>query len=328
MLLIVLNNSKKTNDLHNELSKTIYDMRNNLNKDFLDFGNNVNNEFANFSERVNSNLIQAHKVTNDVYNNINERIIKIDEAQKGLNDLSKEMLQLQSILSDKKSRGIFGEIELYSLLEVVYGNNPNRYSRQYRLPNGFIADAVIFGGDSMGLLCIDSKFPLENYRRMYDNNLSKEERQQSSKQFSEDIKKHLRDIANKYIIPNVTCDMAYMFVLSEAIFAEIYSSFPQIVDLSYQLKVYIVSPTTLMAYITAIKTIYLSNIKNEKAKEIEILLKNLSIEFERYDKRCKELNKEYENLNNGFKNLAISSDKIIKQFNRINSGEIVEDGKN
>ena len=322
ILIIVLNNAKKTNDLHNELSRSIYEIRSNLNKDLLDMNRSFNTEFNNFSERVNSNLIQGNKSNNEIYNRINEKIVKIDEAQKGINELSKDVVSLQNILIDKKSRGTFGEVELYSLLETAYGSNSAFYEKQYKLPNNAIADAVIFGSETMKIICIDSKFPLENYRRIYDQQLSEKEKEGARKQFRDDVKKHLNDIAGKYIIEGVTAEMAYMFIPAEAIFSEIYANYPELIDLSYNLKVYIVSPTTLMAYITAIKSIYLSQKKDEQAKQIEKLLADLSIEFKRYELRTQELLKQYESLGNAFNNLNTTSNKIIKRFNRINAGDI------
>ena len=322
ILLIVLNNAKKTNDLNNELSKSIYEIRSNLNRDFFDLNRTLNDEFTNFSERVNSNLIQSHKSGNEIMSSLNDRLIRIDETQKNLDDLSKEILNLQSILKDKKSRGSFGEVELYAILEAAYGSNFELYDRQYHLPNGAIADAVILGGDNIGILCIDSKFPLENYRRMYDDSLDEKSRQNHRKLFAQDVKKHLDDIHNKYLIPGVTADLAYMFIPAEAIFADLYASFPDLIDYSYKQKVYIVSPTTLMAYITAIKSIYLRHKKDEKAREIENLLNDLSVEFARFQKRSEELYKDYEDLSKAFASLNISANKISKRFDRLNNGEI------
>lgn len=325
ILIIVLNNSKKTNDLNNELTKSIYEIRSNLNRDFVDFNNSISSQFGNFSERVNSNIIQSHKSTNDIFNSLNEKMIRIDEAQKGLNELSRDVVSLQDILTDKKSRGTFGEVELYSLLEAAYGTNSERYARQYRLPNDAIADAVIFGSGTLSMICIDSKFPLENYRRMCDTSHDEKYRENARKQFRDDVKKHLDDIHKKYLIPGVTADLAYMFIPAEAIFSEIYASFTDLVDYSYRQKVYIVSPTTLMAYITAIKSIYLGQKKDEKAKEIEILLSQLAVEFRRYEKRTEELYKAYESLGSAFYNLNTTSGKILKRFDMINNGEFEDD---
>ena len=321
VLIIVISSNKRNRELNDSMLK----LRDSFNENLLKFSNNMNHDFNDLSDRVNSNLIQTHKVTNEVFNNINERMIRIDEAQKGINELSNEVVSLQKILTDKKSRGTFGEIELYSLLEAAYGTNYDRYQKQYHLPNGSIADAVIFGGDSLGILCIDSKFPLENYRRMYDESASAQEKEGAIKAFRNDVKKHIDDIRNKYIIPGVTADLAYMFIPAEAIFSEIYANFDELVDLSYQSKVYLVSPTTLMAYITAIKSIYLGQTKDQKAKEIQQLLSELSIEFDRFFDRTQALYNDYQKLNNDFDKVNVTANKIVKRFDRINAGEIEDE---
>lgn len=325
IFIIVLNNDKKNDQFNINMANNINEIKNSLNKDFLSFNNDLNNEITNLSDRLNSNIIQSHKATNDVFNSIQERMIKIDEAQKGLNQLSNEVISLKNVLADKKTRGTFGEIELYSLLEASYGINDELYQRQYHLANGYIADAVIFGGQTLGVLCIDSKFPLENYQRMYDDNLTTLEKEQAKKQFKEDVKKHIHDISSKYIVPGITADMAYMFIPAEAIFSEIYANFDELVELSYKSKVYLVSPTTLMAYITAIKSIYLGQKKDEKAKEIQDLLSELSIEFNRLSERTNNLYKDYQKLGNDFEGLNTTSNKIIKKFNKINSGDIEDE---
>lgn len=321
ILFVSISNNKRNAQINESISK----IKDSVNENLLKFSNNMNHDFNDLSDRLNSNLIQTHKATNEVFNNINERMVRIDEAQKGINELSNEVVSLQKILTDKKSRGTFGEIELYSLLEAAYGTNYDRYQKQYHLPNGSIADAVIFGGETLGVVCVDSKFPLENYRRIYDENASSADKENARKAFKADVKKHIDDIKNKYIIPGVTADLAYMFIPAEAIFSEIYANFDELVDLSYQSKVYLVSPTTLMAYITAIKSIYLGQTKDQKAKEIQGLLNELSVEFDRFYERTQNLYKDYQKLNADFDQVATTSNKIIKRFDKINSGEIEED---
>ena len=313
VLLIVLNNAKKTNDLNNELTRSIYDIRASLNRDFSDL-----------SERLNSNIIQSHKASNEVFNDISIKMGRIYEAQENLNGLSKDMLSLQDILTDKKSRGSFGEVELYSLLESAYGDDERFYRKQYKLNNDHIADAVIFAQDSLGTLCIDSKFPLENYRNMIDMRLDDKSRELYRKKFRDDVKKHIDDISRKYIIPSRTADLAFMFVPAEAIFSVIYASFNDLVEYSYKKKVFIVSPTTLMAYITAIKSIYLGVKKDEQAREILSLLSELSVEFQRYEKRNEELYRMYENMGNLFHEINTTSRKISRRFERIDSGEFAQ----
>lgn len=324
LLAIVISNSSN-NKKKTEIDNSISSMKDSMNENLLKFANNMNHDFNDLSDRVNSNLIQTHRVTSEVFNRINERMVKIDEAQKGINELSNEVVSLQRILTDKKSRGTFGEIELYSLLEAAYGVNNDKYQKQYHLPNGYIADACIFGGDTLGLICVDSKFPLENYRRIYDENATNIEKENARKAFKNDVKKHIDDIATKYIIPGVTADMAYMFIPAEAIFSEIYANFEELVDLSYDRKVYLVSPTTLMAYITAIRSIYLGQTKDQKAKEIQELLAELSVEFNRFFDRNQTLYKDYQKLNSDFEQINTTANKIIKKFEKINDGDIEDE---
>lgn len=312
------------------------EMRNAITQDFLSFQATMIKEFDALSdrtqdklmqmeERMASNMIQTHRSNNEIFQSINERIIKIDETQKSISKLSEDVVSLQSILTDKRSRGTFGEIELYSILESAYGVNNELYAKQYHLPNGTIADAVITGGESLGLICIDSKFPLENYRRMIDNSYSQTDRDIFKKAFKNDVKKHIDDISGKYIIPGVTAEMAYMFIPAEAIYSEIYANMSELVDYSYKKKVYIVSPTTLMAYLTAIKSIYLGVRKDEKTKEIQILLGELAIEFDRFYERNAKLYKDFNNLLNDFESLNTSSKKISKKFYKINSGDLSDE---
>ncbi len=313
ILVIVLNNAKKTNDLNNELTRSIYEIRTGLNRDITDL-----------SERLNSNIIQSHKASGEVFSSISEKMARISKAQDDLGEISKDILSLQDILTDKKSRGSFGEVEMYSLLEAAYGEEGKFYRKHYRLPNDTIADAAIFGAGSMGILCVDSKFPLENYRNMLDKRLDERSRELYRRKFRDDVKKHIDDIAKKYIIHGVTADLAYLFLPAEAIFSTIYSEFPDLTDHSYRRKVYIVSPTTLMAYITAIKSIYLGIRKNEKAAEIAALLNELAEEFARYEKRSGELYRNYEAMSSQFHDLRVTSDKIMKRFEKINAVEFEE----
>lgn len=325
ILFFINKNDDKEDKLRNNISNDLNNFQNNLNKSLNNLNQLTNNQLNNFQKNINDNLMSSFKATNETFAKISERMIVIDEAQKGLNELSSNIVSLENILQDKKSRGTFGEIELYALLETAFGSDNNRWLKQYQLSSGVRADAVIFGGETLGTICVDSKFPLENYRRIYDESLTVDEREKAKKEFKNNVIKHINDIKNKYIIPGETAEMAYMFLPAEAIFAEIYANFNEIVDKSYEAKVYIVSPTTLMAYLTAIRSIYLGQTKDKKAKEIEKLLAELSIEFDRFKTRNEKLYDDYKKLGSDFESLNTTSKKITKRFNKINNGEINEE---
>ena len=315
----------------------IYLLRNNkrndhLRDDLLIITNQINNvkdsttdRLLQIEEHLTNNIIKTSEITNNTFNQINERLIKIDDNQKALDDLSTNIISLKDVMVDKKTRGAYGEVELYSILEQAFGSDKHFYDKQVTLPNGNRVDALVHGFGSLEDICIDSKFPLENYRRMYDKDLSQLEKVKAKNNFKADVSKHLNDISSKYIIPGSTAPMAYMFVPSEAIFSEIYGNFPELIDKAYELKVYVVSPTTLMAYITAIKSIYLGIKKNEKAKEIERLLLDLSVEFTRLKDRSETLQRDFERIIPDFEKMFVTENKIIKRFAAIEKGDIEND---
>lgn len=312
-IYLILNNRK-----NNYLKEQLLIISNKLNE----AKDNTKDRLYKIEECLNNNYVKSNELNNQTFNNLNEKLIKIDSNQKIFEKLSDNIISLKDIMVDKKTRGLFGEIELYSLLERAFGDDLHFYARQAKLDNNTRVDALIYGFGALKDICIDSKFPLENYHKMYDENLAPSEKEKARSQFKNDIYKHLNDIKNKYIIPNVTAPLAFMFVPSEAIFSEIYGKFPEIIDKAYELKVYIVSPTTLMAYITAIKSIYLDIKKDEKAKEMEKILIALSYEFTRLKDRCENLQKDFEKIIPDFEKMFISQNKIIKRFNALEKGDI------
>ena len=294
----------------NEIERSLKEDLNLLN---VNTSSTLNYVQKSMSEGLNSGFNK----TNEAFLEMSKQLVSIDETQKHLSTLSNDIIALQNVLTDKKTRGIFGEVELYSILKTAYGLNEKAYSKQVRLSNGSVADAVIYAPRPLGQIVIDSKFPLENYLRMYDDNLSKAIQNQATNQFKRDIIKHINDISNKYIIKGETASMAYMFIPAEAIFSEIYARFDDIITLSYKANVYLVSPTTLMAYITAIKAIYLGQQQNEKVDLIQAEFARLAIEFERFEKRYSNVmnsfNKTYRDMND----VNITTNKIINRFKDI-----------
>lgn len=265
-----------------------------------------------------SGIIESNVTTK--VNEVNTNLSEIKVIQSYLNDYSKEIKGLQTILGDKSSRGAFGEIELHSVLKMEYGTNEKAYQMQYNLPSGARPDAVIFAPSPLNMIAIDSKFPLENYIRMYDKGLPKQARLDARKLFVNNVRNHIKDISGKYILRGVTADMAFMFVPAEAVFLEIYSNhFKDIVLESYKYKVFIVSPTTLMAYITAVKSIYIEQDQNERVDEIKSEYGKLAQEFDRLDTRIQELSARYKNSEKYVRDLEITADKIIRKFRDIES---------
>ena len=311
-----VNINKEINDFKNELNRG-------LNEDFDKLNNKIETRLNLINDKVNERLDQNFEKTNKTFTNVLERLSKIDEAQKKIDGLSNDIVSLQSILTDKKSRGIFGEVNLKHILVRVFGEkNDKIYSLQYTLPNGTIADSVLFAPAPLGTIAIDSKFPLESYRMMVDKKLPQEIRERYEKQFKSDVKKHIDAISNKYIIEGVTSDQAIMFLPAEAIFAEINAYHQDIIEYAYRKKVWITSPTTLISTLTVIQMI-IKNIERDKyTSVIHEELNKLGVEFSRYKERWDKLAKSIQTVNKDVESVYITTEKISKKFDVISGVEI------
>ena len=311
-----VNINKEINEFKSSLTKDINNDFENLNKKIEERLNRIN-------DRVNERLDKKKKKTNKTFTNVLERLSKIDEAQKKIESLSSDIVSLQGILTDKKSRGIFGEVNLKQILSSVFGESNNKvYSLQYTLANGTMVDCILFAPEPLGTIAIDSKFPLENYRMMVDKKLPIETRERYEKQFKIDVKKHIDAISSKYIIPEITSDQAIMFLPAEAIFAEINAYHSDIIEYAYKKRVWITSPTTLMSTLTVIQMI-IKNIERDKYTSIiHDELNKLGIEFGRYKERWDRLAKSIQTVNKEVENVQITSDKISKKFDIISGVDL------
>ena len=296
---------------------------NDLRSDFDKLDEKIERKLMEINNKVTERLDQSLEKTNRTFTNVLERLSKIDEAQKKIDGLSSDIISLQSVLTDKKTRGIFGEVNLSFILENAFGSvNSGIYDIQHRMSNGYIADALLFAPAPLGTIAIDSKFPLENYERMTNKNISQEERLMYERQFKMDFKKHIDAISTKYIIPGETAREAILFLPAEAIYAEVNAYHRDIVDYAYSKKVWITSPTTLMSMLTIIGMV-LKNMERDKyAKVIQDELGKLSLEFSRYKERWDKLARSIKTVSNSVDELNTTSDKITKRFDSINRVEV------
>ena len=310
-------------NINKEINDFNKDLNNNINDKFETLSNKVEDKLNKINDKVNERLDQNFEKTNKTFTNILERLSKIDEAQKKIETLSTDIVSLQSILTDKKTRGIFGEVNLNHILKSVFGeSNDKIYRLQYTLPNGAIADSILFAPEPLGTIAIDSKFPLENYRMMVDKKLPMEIRERYAKQFKIDVKKHIDAISEKYILRDVTANQAIMFLPAEAIFAELNAYHSDLIEYAYKRRVWITSPTTLMSTLTVIQMI-IKNIERDKYTSIiHEELNKLGEEFDRYKVRWDRLAKSIQTVNKEVEEVQITSDKITKKFNRISGVEI------
>lgn len=302
------------------------EIRENLSKDFDKLNLNVERRLMMMDEKVNNRLDENFSKSNKLFINITNRLTTIDEAQKKIDTLSTDIVSLQSILTDKKSRGIFGEINLKHILSSVFGEkNDKLYQMQYKLSTGALVDAILFAPEPLGSIGIDSKFPLENYQRMVDKSLSKTERDRFETEFKKDFRKHVDAIANKYIIGGETSDQAILFLPAEAIFAEVNAYHQDLLEYASRKRIWITSPTTLISTLTVIQMI-VKNIERDKyTSVIHEELNKLGIEFERYKERWDKLSRSIKTVSDDANNINITTDKISKKFNQISQVELKKD---
>ena len=309
------------------VTKEIGNFKSDLSKEILIDFNKMNlqieNKLDNINNKVHERIDQNFEKTNKTFMNVIERLSKIDEAQKKIDNLSMDIVSLESILTDKKTRGIFGEVNLNNILKNVFGERNDRlYRIQYKMPNETIADSVIFAPEPLGMIAVDSKFPLENYRIMVDKKQSDVTRNIAYKQFKIDVRHHIDAISSKYIINGVTSSQAMMFIPAEAIFAEINAYHPDLIDYAYKKRVLLVSPTTLISTLTMIMMV-IQNIERDKYTSIiHEELNKLGIEFNRFKDRFDKLSKSIQTVNKDVESFQITTDKIKKKFDSISNVEI------
>ena len=270
--------------------------------------------------KVNERLDEGFKKTNETFVSVMARLATIDEAQKKIDSLTTNMVSLQELLGDKRSRGAFGEVQLEGLVRNIMP--PQSYDMQHTLPNGSRADCVLMLPEPTGMVAVDSKFPLENYHRMFDAGLPESDKALAQRQFKADIKRHVDDISGKYIIPGVTSDGAVMFVPAEAVFAEIHAHHPEVVDYAMQRRVWVVSPTTLMAVLNTARAVMKDVETRKQVHIIQDELGKLGKDFGRFDERMKKLAEHIRQANKDVEDVQISSRKITEQFAKIERVEL------
>jgi DNA recombination protein RmuC len=272
--------------------------------------------------RVDKRLDEGFKSSNETFVSVMQRLAVIDSAQQQIEKLTGSVVSLQELLGDKKTRGAFGEVQLEALVRNVLP--PAAFEMQHTLSTGTRADCVLRLPEPTGLVCVDSKFPLENYNRMFEREANDADRSLAQRQFRADVKKHVDDIAKKYIIAGETSDGAVMFVPAEAVFAEIHAYHSEVVDYANAKRVWIVSPTTLMAVLNTARAVLKDVETRKQIHVIKDALARLAVEFGRFDERLKKLADHIRQAHDDAQKIQITGDKISQQFQKIEAAELDE----
>ena len=321
-------------NFHNSLQSSMQDVRQQLSHSLegnaqgiqqrLESLTRQNNEQLQLiSGKVESRLTEGFEKTNATFTDVVKRLAMIDEAQKKITELSSNVVSLQSILDDKRSRGAFGEVQLSALVKNLMP--AHTYSLQYTLSNEKRCDCILFLPEPTGNVVIDAKFPLETYRKLsLAENSSELSMKQLRQQFRQDLKLHIQDIAAKYLIPGETADGAMMFIPAETIFSDIHAHYPDIVEFAYEKRVWFVSPTTMMAILTTARAVLKDADTREQIHIIQKHLNDLGVDFSRFQKRMDTLVKHIDQARDDADDVNKSAKKITSRFSKIEKLEIVD----
>lgn len=303
-----------------EQSKSLLASSDQISKKINELTQSTDNRLKEISHQVEKRLADGFDKTTKTFNDILKRLALIDDAQKKITELSSNVVSLQEVLADKRSRGAFGEVQLNALIRNVLPEQ--HFALQHTLSNGKIADCALFLPAPTGTVIIDSKFPLESYRKMTDISLGEADRKNAERQFKIDIKKHIKDIHEKYLIDHETSDGAIMFIPAEAIFAEIHGHQAELVEFANKQRIWLASPTTLMAILTTARAVLKDEATREQVHIIQAHLSELANDFSRFRIRFDNLAKHIDQAAVDVKQINTSANKITNRFEKIEQVEL------
>lgn len=317
--------------LQDTIYKGIQETRNNVKEALQDYSQELSKKMDSLTEttekklkeinqQVEKRLAEGFQKTTETFGDVIKRLALIDAAQKKITELSTNVVSLQEILNDKRSRGTFGEVQLSALIRNVLPEQ--HFSFQHTLTNGKRTDCMLFLPEPSGNICIDAKFPLENFRLLVDSSLHENDKKTVEAQFKIDIRKHIQDIAEKYIIPGETSDGAVMFIPAEAVFAEIHGRFPELVEFAHRSKVWLVSPTTMMAILTTARAVLKDAATRQQLHIIQKHLHLLADDFDRFQKRMDNLARHIAQAHTDIEQVHTSAKKITERFGLIEQVEL------
>ena len=283
----------------------------------------VDGRLDTLSGQVNQRLDEGFRKTNETFASVMARLATIDEAQKKIDGLTTNVVSLQELLGDKRARGAFGEVQLENLVRNMLP--PEAFAFQQVLPNGTRVDCLLTLPAPTGNVAVDAKFPLENYHRMFDDALAELDRRAAQQAFRADVKRHVDAISAKYILPGSTADGAVMFLPAEAVFAELHAYHPEVVAYAQARRVWIVSPTTLMAVLNTARAVMKDVETRKQIHVIQDALGKLAKDFQRFDERMAALARHIEQASRDVQEVHTSSRKISAHFRRIESVQLDEE---
>ena len=287
----------------------------------MNFQRTLDERLDQVSQRVGYGLNEQTQRTAHSLSQLHERLAVIDAAQNNLAALSGEMMSLKDILSNKQTRGAFGQGRMEAI--IADGLHSKAYAFQATLSNGTRPDCLISLPDSRLKLVIDSKFPLESYNAMREaeDELS---RKAAETRLKSDVLKHVKDIAEKYLVSGETHETAIMFVPSESVYAELNEKFEDVVQKAHRLRIILASPNVLMLLVQTMQAIVKDAAMREQAHVIQGEVVKLLEDVARMKDRVGDLKRHFEMANTDLDRLGVSTDRITKRAMKIESMDVAE----
>ena len=280
-------------------------------------------------KKVDEKLEKGFKGTSESMAQVRERLQAIDDAQKQMEGLGKEVVSLKQVLEGNQSRGQYGEYQLSMVLHNVFGDTVGCYEEQYTMRkvkdgDNVRADAVVFMPEPNKMICIDSKFPFQDYKRLFEAE-SEEEKTALTKEFGAAVKKHITAIKDKYIVENKTAPEALMFIPNDGVFAFVHHELQDVVEYARQQRVVITSPSTLPAILVTINMVRIDAERAKNAKEISKHLAKLGKDFEMFGREWESLSKQLESATKSREKLDSRVSKITGKFGSLSAAELIDE---
>ena len=289
----------------------------------------LDEKIAQLDKKVDEKLKEGFKGTSESMADVRERLKAIDIAQKQMEGLGKEVVSLKNVLEGNQTRGQYGEYQLSMVLHNVFGDTVGCYEEQYTMKkvkdgDDVRADAVVFMPEPNKMIAIDSKFPFQDYKRIFEVE-GEEEKESSKRDFAAAVKKHITAIKDKYIVPNKTAPEALMFIPNDGVFAFIHHELQDVVEYAREKRVILTSPSTLSPILVTINMVRIEAERAKNAQEISKQLARLGKDFEMFGKEWDQLSRQLETASKSRERLDSRVSKMSNKFDSISSAELLED---
>lgn len=311
--------SARMTDMRNEITNSLGQHAKTTSLHYEQLNTIIRQQLTDIGQQVDKKLNTGFQQTTQTFQDVLKRLTIIDQAQQNITKLSTHVADLQTVLVDHRSRGAYGEIQLSSLLHNMLPEN--HFSLQHTLSNGKRVDCLLRLPQPTGNIAVDAKFPLETFRELLNHQHDNTPRELQQR-FKQDIRTHIQAIASKYILPGETADGALMFLPTEAVFAEIHANHQDIVDYAYDQRVWIASPTTMMAILTTARAVLKDEATRQQVHIIKEHLMMLNKDFDRFQKRMDQLAKHIAQAHTDVELVHTSSKKISSRFQKIESVDL------